>query len=158
MHKLCFDRGVAEVWRVSSHIKIGKPTGRHPDEHYAYVKPGPGSVDCRGAMADGREVQAEVKHLRQQRRESGNGLAPLRLDLSRVKEHQQAQLARCEARGGVAVILCTVHELLAFAVPWRVARAVLVSGRASLDEATLRAHTCVPLQPYLREFARPRSP
>lgn len=154
MHDLCFRMGVAEVDRVSSHIKIGRPTGRSPSEHYAYVKPGPGVVDCVGEMADGRAVKVEVKGLREAMRESGTGPAPLRLDLARVKPHQRAQLARCGARGGVALVLCPVHDALVFAVPWSACAAVLAEGRGSLSEEELRAWRCEPGKAYLGRWAR----
>jgi hypothetical protein len=153
LHAVCAREGVAQVWAVSSHLRIVGPA-----LHGALVcRPtGPSVVDCLGVMLDGsgRLVAVEIKHVAEEPTGTGRRLAALRLDLARLKEHQRAHLAGVHQAGGVAVLLVPVSDLVAFAVPWPAVAEALEAGARSLDEDTLRRHQVQPWRPYLARWAR----
>lgn len=153
LNKICKTAGVAEVFKVSSHIKITKTLG---GGRVVGVLTGKSVVDCLGVMLDGtgRLVAVEVKHVDVGAPLKSGAPAAWRFALSQLKPHQRELLARIHAAGGVALVL-VVHGGWAYALPWPVVAAALERGQASLSAAELELHRCPPGLPYLAPWGKP---
>lgn len=152
LHKVCEAAQIAEVTKVSSHIKITGALGRG---RVVGVLTGKSVVDCMGCMLDGtgRLVAVEVKHVDVGAPLKSGAPAAWRFALDQLKPHQRAQLARFHAAGAVALVL-VVHGGWAFAVPWPVVAAALERDQASLSAAELEPHRCPLDRPYLAPWAK----
>lgn len=104
---------------------------------------GTGPADFQGVMCGGRALAIEAK--------SREG----RLARAEIPEHQQRDLARVAALGGVALLVVELreHQLVAAVpwrdVPWKVARTAEAVGAAELGPWRVDASRC-----YLERFAR----
>lgn len=152
LNKVCLRAGVANVYRVSSNVKITRGLGRGRIEG---VLTGKSVVDAMGWTYETppRPIAMEIKHVHIERLKSG-AEAAWRLPLDRIEEHQRTMLRDCHRAGGLALVL-VIHGGRAYAVPWVEVEAALTDQQASLSREDITPHLCDHRAPYLARLLSP---
>lgn len=145
LHLRCQLSGVAIVTKVASNLKVVGSLGKGLVKA-AMVKKS--VVDFLGySLTSGRVVAVEAKHVAVTPA-ARTPWAPCSLSMSRVEDHQRADLDRVLKAGGVAVLLVVHGNLATYAVPWSEAREV----KGTLRGDALEKHKVGPREAYLSRW------
>lgn len=149
LHEKCEERGIAFVRKLPTPIRVIRRVGGGKVLGHFEEKSG---VDYVGHMLDGsgRGVFAEIKRCTSRS-----------FPLSRIEDHQRAELDRAHDAGAVSVVVIVYGESLErpvlFAVPWPVVRDAILRdgskrGDKSLSPGDLEPHRVPNGEVYLARF------